>query len=189
MFLAYQKFPYLSGNLKNDVCLFLRLNHHEHTLKHSLEVAEESFHLAQIFHGDVQKCYQAALLHDIAAVLSPTQMLAYAQEQHWFLDESEKRYPFLLHQRLSAVLAQDIFQINARVVLSAITHHTTLKADPNKVEMIVFIADKIKWDQQGMPPYLSLVTQSLDMSLERACYQYLDYQFEHHKLLYPHQWI
>lgn len=29
-----------------------------------------------------------------------------------------------------------------------------LKAKPSKIDMIIFVADKIEWDQEGQPPYL-----------------------------------
>jgi HD superfamily phosphohydrolase YqeK len=33
-------------------------------------------------------------------------------------------------------------------ILDSISCHTTLKANPAKLDMLLFISDKIKWDQK-----------------------------------------
>ena len=38
-------------------------------------------------------------------------MMEIALQNAWTIDPSEKKYPFLLHQRVSALFAQNIFQI------------------------------------------------------------------------------
>lgn len=140
-------------SLKENVCQFFDTYHCIYTKEHSLKVANESLKLAHRFGVDPQKCYQAALLHDISAAISHNQMMEIALQNAWTIDPSEKKYPFLLHQRVSALFAQNIFQIEDKDVLSAITCHTTLKAHPSQIDLVVFLTDKIQWDQPGLPPY------------------------------------
>lgn len=157
-------------SLKENVCQFFDTYHCIHTKEHSLKVANESLNLAHRFGVDPQKCYQAALLHDISAVISHNQMMEIALQNAWTIDPSEKKYPFLLHQRVSALFAQNIFQIEDKEALSAITCHTTLKAHPSQIDLVVFLADKIQWDQPGLPPYLEVIEEGMQMSLAYSAY-------------------
>ena len=116
-------------------------------------------------------------------------MLEIANEYGLLLDPAEKKYPFLLHQRISVIFAKEFFNIDDEDVLSAIGCHTTLKAHPSVYDMIVFLADKIAWDQQGEPPYLAMLEKDLEISLQKACFDFIEMQWKEGRLLYPHQWI
>lgn len=56
-------------------------------------------------------------------------------------------------------------------------------------DKVIFIADKISWDQKGLPPYYDELKSKVAESLEDACYFYIKYQFDNNLLLMPHQWI
>ena len=116
-------------------------------------------------------------------------MMKIANELQWQLDSAEKIYPFLLHQKISALIAYEYFQIRNLSILKAIESHTTLRSNPSKLDMIIFIADKLAWDQPGEPPFKKNIEMVLNDSLEAACYQYIKYQFDHDLLLFPHCWI
>ena len=139
-------------SLKENVCQFFDTYHCIHTKEHSLKVANESLKLAHRFGVDPQKCYQAALTRHQCCDFSQSND---GNSVTKCLDNRSirKKYPFLLHQRVSALFAQNIFQIEDKEVLSAITCHTTLKAHPSQIDLVVFLADKIQWDQTGLPPY------------------------------------
>ena len=176
-------------SLKENVCQFFDTYQCIYTKEHSLKVANESLKLAHRFGVDPQKCYQAALLHDISAAISHNQMMEIALQNAWTIDPSEKKYPFLLHQRVSTLFAQNIFQIENKEVLSASTCHTTLKAHPRQIDLVVFLADKIQWDQTGLPPYLDVIEEGMQMSLAYSAYLFLKEQLQHKRILYPHQWL
>ena len=53
------------------------------------------------------------------------------------------KYHFLLHQRISTIIANEKFDIKDQDILSAIECHTTLKKDANDYDKAVFLADKI----------------------------------------------
>lgn len=164
----------------------LEANGRPKTLAHVQNVAQECAKMAQRFGLDEDKCRLAGMLHDISAVIRPSDMLVWAQEKGMPLCEAERKYPFLLHQRLSRVAAEQFFGVRDEDVLSAVECHTTLKENASFYDMALFIADKIAWDQPGEPPYLGPVLDALERSLEAACLAYMRYTEESGKLLYPH---
>jgi len=96
----------------------------------------------------------------------------------------------IIHQKLSGVIAQEIFGVKSEAVLNAIGCHTTLKANATTFDKIVFIADKIAWDQQTVPPYLADVLLALEKSLDQAAFSYLNYLWQRrHTLAVIHPWL
>lgn len=156
-------------------------------LAHVRAVARESAALAERFGVDPQPCVLAALCHDLAGVLRPEDMLSMARTLGFWLDPSEELYPFLLHQRFGPILARERLGIDDPAVLSAIACHSTLKPQSSPTDRIVFLADKLAWDQEGVPPYEAAVREALEISLAHAVRTYLDLAFP--TLLHPHAWL
>lgn len=179
----------LSGNLEADSARFLSVNGKQKTAAHCKTVAETSAEIAARFGLDKSIASASALLHDISSVMRPADMLSYATTQNWEIDESEKRYPFLLHQRLSAVFARDFFNVSDSVILSAIECHTTLKPYPSEYDMALFLTDKLSWDQEGVPPFYEQLSSALESSLSSASLIYIDYVIDNGMILFPHRWL
>jgi len=182
----YVDIPPMSGVIAQDVRELLCRNGKEKTFRHVSEVAEVCRILAEKFSLDSRKSVLSGLLHDISAVIAPADMMDYALHHGFELCEAERKYPFLLHQRLSEIIASEFYGIRDHEVLSAIGCHTTLKAEMTKYDMVLFIADKIAWDQGGVPPFYNEVKCGLEESLERACYEYMNYMMANGKILCPH---
>jgi len=166
------------------------------TWQHVQAVADACVELAEQFHLDKSQCRLAGILHDISAVVPAADMLRYARAYNLPLDDAEINHPFLLHQRLSAVIAQEYFCVTDETILQAIACHTTLRAHATQVDMALFLADKIAWDQPGEPPFLASVRAALPVSLKHACRVYIDYVMEnglilqpHHNLLAAREWL
>ena len=179
-------FPYLQIPTPLTAEALLLANGRPKTLAHVQAVSEECARLAQRFGLNEDHCRMAGMLHDISAVIRPDDMLTWAETHHMPLCEAERRHPFLLHQRMSRLVAETAFGITDEPILSAIECHTTLKSNPSPCDMALFIADKIAWDQPGEPPYLQAVTSTLETSLEEACLAYMTYTEQSGKLLFPH---
>ena len=179
--------PQVGGDVVADAGALLASYGKHATWRHVQGVAEVCVQLAQRFGLDETACRLAGILHDISAVIAPKDMLRFAQEAGMALDPAEERYPFLLHQRLSAVVAQLHFGIDDSAVTEAIACHTTLRAQAGDVDMALFLADKIAWDQPGEPPFLSEVNAALDVSLRHACRVYIDYVMDNGMILMPHR--
>jgi len=179
----------LNSDLQARVERILCDNGKEATFTHVCAVADAAVRLAEKFGLDAEVCRTAGLLHDISAVIKPADMLAGAEEKGWYIDEAERKYPFLLHQRVSKVVAEEDFGITDPRVLSAIEVHTTLKKDFSPYDLAVFLADKIAWDRGGEPPYRVAVEKALEASLETAAGAYIDFVMGNGMILHPHAWL
>ena len=187
---SYIKTEPLSGDIRTDVKNILLINGRSNAYIHVANVADRNALISKTYDLDHDKCVIAGLLHDMSAVIKPEDMLKYAYENRLEVCEAERRYPFLLHQRLSKICAVEYFNISDEEILSAIECHTTLKKCPSKYEMSLFIADKLAWDRGGIPPFYEEVNAALDISLEAACYKYMEYMVESDMILCPHDnWI
>lgn len=163
--------------------------HKEKTYQHVFNVAKNACLLAKQYHVDIDKVKIASLLHDISAIISADKMYEIAEKRQLWIDPAEEKYHFLLHQRISKIIAEEYFHIKDKDILSSIECHTTLKKEANDYDKIVFLADKLSWDQEGIPPYYKELKQAVNHSLDEGCYCYLQYQFDHHLLLMPHGWL
>lgn len=187
---SYIKTEPLSGNIRTDVKNILLINGKSNTYIHVANVADRNALISKTYDLDHDKCVIAGLLHDISAIIKPEDMLKYAYENRLEVCEAERKYPFLLHQRLSKICAVEYFNISDEEILSAIECHTTLKKCPTKYEMSLFIADKLAWDKRGIPPFYEEVDDALGISLEAACYKYMEYMVDNDMILCPHDnWI
>ena len=101
----------------------------------------------------------------------------------------EQKYPILLHQRVSKIIAAEAFGVSDAEVLSAIGSHTTLSAHPSEMDMAVFIADKLSWDQDGIPPFFECVSHALQISLKAACLVYIDFILDNKMVFVPHPYL
>lgn len=186
---SYVNTTEITGDVVMDIKNFLLDNDKSKTLKHVIDVANTNSKIAEKYGLDKNLCILCGYLHDISAVIKPQDMLNYMVENNLFIDESERKYPFILHQRISRLIAKNFFNISDEVILSAIECHTTLKANPSQYDMALFIADKLSWDQEGTPPFYDIVIKNLSVSLEKACLSYINYIIDNSMILHPHSWI
>jgi len=179
-----------TGDLRTDVIAFLTQNGYTNTARHCTAVAAQARILAERFGADPQRAQAAGWLHDVSAILPVSQRLDTARQWGLGILPAEEAAPMLLHQRLSAVIAQDLFGVADHQVLGAIGCHTTLKAHASLLDKVVFVADKIAWDQPGTPPYLPDLKQALTHSLDKAVLCYLNHLWQRRKELAAiHPWF
>ena len=87
-------------------------------------------------------------------------------------------------------MAKEIWNISNEDILSAIGCHTTLKREYAQLDLLLFVADKIKWDQKGDPEYLDEVISGLDISLEHGAYAYIKHLVDNKSnLKVVHPWL
>lgn len=163
----------LTGDLAGRVTQFLVGHGCAHTAAHAKAVAVKAVDLARRFGVDVIQAETGAWLHDVSAVIPSASRVAFAGRYGISMLDEEARVPMILHQKLSALLAQRLFGITDDAVLAAIACHTTLRQDATTLDKVVFLADKIAWDQVGVPPYLADLNRALSMSLDAAVCVYL----------------
>ena len=178
----------ITGNIFTDISNFLIKNDMKKTLDHSVLVAEKGVELASIFRENQYNIKLASYLHDVSAVIPNEYKIEYSEINGIEILKEEKLFPMLIHQKISKDIAKKIFKISDTDILNAIECHSTLKADPSKLDMILFISDKIKWDQEGIPPYIDIIENNLNISLNDAVKEYLNYLMNNKhqlKVLHP----
>ena len=176
-------------NISDDVPEFLNHYGFPKTAKHSQDVALKSRELAQQFDADGDKAEIAGWLHDVSTIFPSAERATIARELDVEVLPEEDIFPMIIHQKLSLVLARELFDVTDTEILSAIGCHTTLKKDASLLDKIVFVADKIAWDQPGTPPYLEDLLAGLEKSIDHASFVYLDYLWQmRDKLKVLHPW-
>lgn len=162
-----------------------------HIYQHSLQVANIAIELADRFQVESNiknNVYIAALLHDIGGIYPNDQRVHIAKQYGIELVDEELIFPLIIHQKISKYLAQTYFKIQNSAILDSIECHTTLKSHYRIEDLIVFLADKIAWDQAGDPPYLDVLLNKLQSSLEEAALSYIDYILAH-GIKVTHPWL
>lgn len=167
-----------TASLAGRVDEFLRRTGYPRTAEHSAPVAAEAKRIAELFGADMGTAESAAWLHDISVVIPPSDRLIVAEALGLEILPEERRFPLIIHQKLSVVLAEELFGVHDHQVLSAVGCHTTLKPGAALLDKVLFVADKIAWDQPGDPPYLNAILTALDHSLDAAALVYLDYLWQ-----------
>lgn len=176
--------------LHKDVANLLEMHGCLDTIKHVSAVADEAKKLAFRFNENQEDAFSAGWLHDISAIFPDEDKLRVATELGIDVLSEEKNCPNILHQKISEVMAKEIFEITNQNILSAIGCHTTLKENASTFDKIVFISDKIKWDKEYSAPYLDAVLKALEISLAEACFCYLNYLWrKKESIAVVHPWM
>ena len=168
----------LSGAPQSDIPAFLISHDFPETARHCAAVAREARRIAVRVGADADGAERAGWFHDVSIVLPTAERVAAARTLGVDVLPAEAAFPMILHQKLSVVLARDIFGERDGAVLSAVACHTTLKADASVLDTVLFVADKIAWDQPGIPPYQDALLTALETSLDAAAFAYLRHLWE-----------
>lgn len=171
------------GWINEDVHAFLTLQGCQRAADHCGKVARAAYQLAERFGADPLAAEAAGWLHDVSAVWPADQRLAAAEALGVEIYPEERQSPFILHQKLSVVLARELFGVRDAAVLSAVGCHTTLKGDPTPLDKVVFIADKLAWDEPYDAPWHPALREALKESLDEGCRVYLRYLWEQRSTL------
>ncbi|GHF45714.1 putative HD superfamily hydrolase involved in NAD metabolism [Deinococcus metalli] len=163
---ALTRRPAFAGDLAADVDALLAAHGRDVTREHVPRVAREAVRLARRFGVDVGAARTAALLHDVGGIVRRADMVALCRALALPVEAEEEQVPMLLHAKLSVVLARERYGVTDPAALQAIRYHTTLHARPTPLDLVVFLADKLEWDQGGVPPYHAALSAALDGGLE-----------------------
>ncbi len=146
--------------------------------EHTLGVEYTSACLAMRYGCDVEKADLAGLLHDCAKHLPDRKKLRLCKKKKIQISPAEQNNPGLLHAKLGAVLAKEVYGIKDEEILSAIEWHTTGKPGMSLLDKIVFIADYIE-PNRDQAPHLDKIRQmaftDLDQCLLMILKQTLEY--------------
>ncbi len=177
------------GWINEDVTSFLMQNGCPRAAAHVANVARAAYQVAERFGIDPLAAEAGGWLHDISAVWPDDQRLAAADALGVEVLPLERKWPKIVHQKLSLVLAREIFGVRDTGVLSAVGCHTTLKAGASALDKVVFIADKLAWDEPHDAPWHPALRSALAESLDDGCRVYLGYLWEQRaELPVMHPW-
>lgn len=145
--------------------LFAALNRKR--FAHTLCVAHTSRQLARAHGLDVRRAEIAGLLHDCAKCLPLEEMRAITRAHSLTGDESLMESGALLHSLTGAYLAAAEYGVEDPDILRAIACHTTGKPEMTRLDMAVYLADKIEPTREEYP-LLNKVRLMAQLSLEKA---------------------
>lgn len=185
---AFEGFSF-SGDITSDALGLLHHHGRQDVAKHVLAVAKTAQRLATIYDVDSEAAYRAGLLHDISLIFATSQMLHTALELGLEPVTAEKRAPYLLHGKLSAAMAEIVFGVKNDSLVHAVSCHTTLCARATTLDKVVFLADKISWDQEHSP-FKPELEAALEKSLDEAVGVFLTWTWQQkEKLDAIHPWL
>lgn len=177
-----------TNQLKQEIETFLLEKECYATYNHCITVGDYAEEIGHEFLNEAEReqVRIAGYLHDISAIYPNNERIFVAEDMKIELFKEERQFPMIIHQKISRIMAQREFGIQDEKILSAISCHTTLKKKFSKVDLVLFVADKIRWDQEGQPPYLKEITQALNYSFEAAAFSYIDYILKNNiKVIHP----
>jgi predicted HD superfamily hydrolase involved in NAD metabolism len=119
----------------------------QHRYEHSVRVARCAELLARRHGVDSRKARLAGILHDLARLYSPERLLAECEARGFAIESVERKRPVLLHARLGAALARELFGVEDDEVLSAIEKHTTGADEMSPLDCVVYLADSLEPDR------------------------------------------
>lgn len=179
-----------TGEAQKDVPHFLQHHGCQGTAAHSARVAREARRVAQRVGADPQRAELAGWLHDVSAVIPAAERASLAHRLGIDVLPEEERFPLIVHQKLSVVLARELFEVTDPLVLDAVGCHTTLRRQATLLDRVLFVADKIEWDQQEVAPYRAELLTALDRSLDDAALLYLRWMHQQRESLrVVHPWL
>lgn len=145
-------------------------------LYHSICVAEQARHLAEVFGGDSEKAYTAGLIHDIMRYEPVEKMLQMIENDGQILTESEKQITVTLHAIAGEIYLRKELKVTDDEILSAVRWHTTGKEDMSHLEKIIYVADLTSEDREY--PDILEVRAMAEESLEKTCLRGLSFTIE-----------
>lgn len=145
-------------------------------LYHSICVAEQAKHLAEIFGGDAEKAYTAGLVHDIMRYEPPEKMIELIIGDGQVLTESEKKITVTLHAVAGEVYLRKNLKVTDGEILSSVRYHTTGKEDMTLLEKIIYAADLTSADREY--PDVDEVRALAEKDLDRTVLRGLSFTIE-----------
>lgn len=120
-------------------------------MEHTLGVMYTAAALAMRYHADMEKALLAGILHDCAKCVPGNQKLVLCHEYGLEVTDTEQKNPGLLHAKLGAAFAKDIYHVDDEEILNAIICHTTGRPKMTLLDKIIYIADYMEPGRRELP--------------------------------------
>lgn len=141
--------------------------------RHSLAVAEQAVHLAELYGADPKKARTAGLLHDILKDTDGDSQLQIFKDFDILLDAVEQTAPKLWHAHAGAVFLEHILGIKDTEILLPVRYHTTGRAGMSLLEIVLYLADFTSSDRDY--PDVEVLRELAERDVDAAMLYALDY--------------
>ena len=146
--------------------------------EHTIGVVKVAELLALQYGVELQKAKIAALLHDCAKCIPFEEQLSLCEKYQVPLRVMEKANTELLHSKLGAVLAKEVYDICDTDILESIKNHTTGRPKMSTLEKIIFVADYIepgRYKAENLPMIRKMAFENLDGAVRKILEDTLNY--------------
>lgn len=146
--------------------------------EHTIGVVKVAELLALQYGVELQKAKIAALLHDCAKCIPFEEQLSLCEKYQVPLRVMEKANTELLHSKLGAVLAKELYDICDTDILESIKNHTTGRPKMSTLEKIIFVADYIepgRYKAENLPMIRKMAFENLDGAVQKILEDTLNY--------------
>ena len=150
----------------------------EDRYEHTIGVMYTAESLAMRYGVDMTKAAVAGLLHDCAKCIPNAQKIKMCKKNDIEITDMEEKNPSLLHAKLGAYLAEDVYGITDPEILNAIRWHTTGKPDMSMMDIIIYMADYIE-PNRDKAPNLRAIRKLCFENIEETLYQVLEGTLEY----------
>lgn len=151
----------------SDIYLYLEEHLSYKRYTHSKNVADLAEALARHYGCDERKAKLAGLIHDCSKEEKYDDLVYYARESGFHVDQESYKIPEVLHGPASVYVSKAVFGINDEEILSAVRYHVTGRESMTLMEKIIFIADYIEPSRkfEGIEEIRALAYNDLDSAL------------------------
>lgn len=151
----------LEGKLRNTI------SHARYM--HSLGVAYTACALAMRYkYEPCERAFITGLLHDCAKYADEERMMLACEEHMVYLSEFDYKNPSLIHAKLGPIIAQEEYGIFDEEVQDAIKNHTTGMPNMSLLAKIIYVADYIEPQRDGLLPHITKIQETAFEDLDKA---------------------
>lgn len=123
----------------------------EHELFDHLDhVATIAVDLSENYRLDSERMHIASYLHDISKLVDFEEYEPILEKYNFELTSDEREAKSTIHAKVSMIIAKEIFGVVDEELLNSIYYHTTLRAYPTEYDKILFLADKMTWNDEEL---------------------------------------
>lgn len=163
----------ITGDFEKDIKAYFLMHHRLDTYEHTLDVVRELYNIEKQFgiieEGSDMACY----CHDLGRVVDKYEIIEFCIQNNIEITDEEIKMPSILHQKISRFIAENVFGIKNKNILNAIRYHTTLRREPSNMEMVVLLADKLSWKEEGYEEFVKGIREAIEHSKEKVIFFYL----------------
>ncbi|MFP4379624.1 MAG: bis(5'-nucleosyl)-tetraphosphatase (symmetrical) YqeK [Candidatus Sumerlaeia bacterium] len=155
-------------------------------IMHVLGSGQAAVRLARRWDVDADDALTAALLHDIAKELKPSELRRLMDSSPEWATEEDGHYPSIWHAVAGAIIATREFGVSEKVA-RAILYHPTGSPDMDRLAKVIFLADYIEptrtWE--GVAPMRRLAMEDLEEAVRSSVIKKTDHVQSKSKPLHP----